>query len=393
MEVQGKWLDLGIPYTGFCAGCKARPSEWQSGTTPSVAEAPAERREQPSGCVMSTAVVHGTAKRGQVEGKRDELPPATGSEAAGRRAVSTAARPDAQNDGRLNGQTPFPGPCSICPHALGRRTAFHAAMPNALSAFRIMSPRHTFGFSFHSRWDPDFRVLYSICQQALGDEDYELAEMFNENKVTIDPQGHGSPVIYLIREGYLAEPEFIPVQVEMDVSLSEPSNSQDYNETDLQRIGNSAAWTEKVVEIAMAASRRHQRIIVFCPSVQCARESANIVSAQGLRGVSVVADTPDDQRRTIISTFRNDDDMPMAIFNYGVLTAGFDAPRTRCVIVARPTTSLVLYSQMVGRAMRGPRSGGNRRCQIYTVVDTQLSGFASVVDAFNNWEELWRSQN
>lgn len=226
-----------------------------------------------------------------------------------------------------------------------------------------------------------------------GDEDYELAEMFNENKVTIDPQGHGSPVIYLIREGYLAEPEFIPVQVETDVSISEPSNSQDYNETDLQRIGNSAAWTEKVVDLTMTASRRHQRVIVFCSSVQCARESAGIVSAQGLRGVSVVADTPDDRRRRIISDFRNDDGIPMAIFNYGVLTAGFDAPRTRCVIVARPTTSLVLYSQMVGRAMRGPRSGGNRRCQIYTVVDTQLSGFASVVDAFNNWEELWRSQN
>ena len=222
---------------------------------------------------------------------------------------------------------------------------------------------------------------------------YELAEMFNENKVTIDPRGHGSPVIYLIREGYLAEPEFIPVQVEMEVSVSEPSNSQDYNEQDLRSIGNSAAWTEKVVDLTMSASRRHQRIIVFCPSVQCARESADIVSAQGLHGVSVVADTPDDQRRTIISTFRNDDGAPMAIFNYGVLTAGFDAPRTRCVIVARPTTSLVLYSQMVGRAMRGPRSGGNRRCQIYTVVDTQLSGFASVVDAFSNWEELWRSKN
>ncbi len=226
-----------------------------------------------------------------------------------------------------------------------------------------------------------------------GDEDYELAEMFNENKVAIDPQGHGSPVIYLIREGYLAEPEFIPVQVDMEVSVSEPSNSQDYKEQDLQKIGNSRAWTEKVVELTLTAARRHQRIIVFCPSVQCARESADIVSSQGLRGVSVVANTPDDQRRAIISAFRNDDGIPMAIFNYGVLTAGFDAPRTRCVIVARPTTSLVLYSQMIGRAMRGPRSGGNRRCQIYTVVDTQLSGFASVVDAFNNWEDLWRSQN
>ena len=53
-------------------------------------------------------------------------------------------------------------------------------------------------------------------------------------------------------------------------------------------------------------------------------------------------------------------------------------------------TSLVLYSQMVGRAMRGRRSGGNRTCQIYTVVDTHLPGFGSVAEAFTNWEELWQ---
>ena len=75
--------------------------------------------------------------------------------------------------------------------------------------------------------------------------------------------------------------------------------------------------------------------------------------------------------------------------NYGVLTAGFDAPRTRCVIIARPTTSLVLYSQMVGRALRGPRAGGNATADVYTVADTNLPGFGSVADAFTNWEELW----
>ena len=79
------------------------------------------------------------------------------------------------------------------------------------------------------------------------------------------------------------------------------------------------------------------------------------------------------------------------IFNYGVLTAGFDAPQTRCVVIARPTTSLVLYSQMCGRAMRGPKSGGNTTCRIYTVVDRSLPGFGSVAEAFTNWEILWKN--
>ena len=81
------------------------------------------------------------------------------------------------------------------------------------------------------------------------------------------------------------------------------------------------------------------------------------------------------------------------LFNYGVLTAGFDAPRTRCVIIARPTTSLVLYSQMAGRAMRGPKAGGNSKAEILTVADTNLPGFGSVADAFTNWEDLWSTNS
>ena len=103
----------------------------------------------------------------------------------------------------------------------------------------------------------------------------------------------------------------------------------------------------------------------------------------------VTANTPDEERRAIIGAFRSDSREHMVMFNYGVLTAGFDAPRTRCVIIARPTTSLVLYSQMAGRAMRGPRVGGNPKAEILTVADTNLPGFGSVTDAFTNWEALW----
>ena len=71
------------------------------------------------------------------------------------------------------------------------------------------------------------------------------------------------------------------------------------------------------------------------------------------------------------------------------MTTGFDAPRTSAVLVARPTKSLVLYSQMVGRAIRGVKAGGNEKAEVVTVVDYQLPGFGSVADAFKNWEDVW----
>lgn len=225
----------------------------------------------------------------------------------------------------------------------------------------------------------------------IRDADYDLSEMFGDNKVGIDPAGHDTPVTYLIRNGYLAEPVFIEVEASSAPRLTEPASESDYREADLQSLGRDAAWRDLVVSLTRQALRRHQRVIVFCPSVSCALAAANILSQQGYNAPTIVADTSTDHRREIITAFKSNLKQPMALLNFGVLTAGFDAPNTSCVIVARPTRSLVLYSQMIGRAMRGPLSGGNRRSTIYTMVDRQQRGFASVADAFQNWEALWRA--
>lgn len=227
----------------------------------------------------------------------------------------------------------------------------------------------------------------------LDGDDYDLAEMFGERKVTLDPRGHDDPVTFLITRGYLAAPRFVRVDVETSAAVREPNGSDDYRETDLRAIGSDPAWQARIVDETLDALSRYERVIVFCPSVQSALDSAREVLDSGRRAAVIVAGTPDDERKAQIVAFRAEGGGPMALFNYGVLTAGFDAPRTKCAIIARPTTSLVLYSQMVGRAMRGRQSGGNRRCEIRTVVDIRLRGFGSVTEAFGNWEEMWRQNN
>lgn len=227
----------------------------------------------------------------------------------------------------------------------------------------------------------------------LDGDDYDLAEMFGEQKVTIDPRGHDNSVAYLITNGYLAAPEFVRVNVHMETNIPEPGGTKDYREDDLRMIGNDPAWHAQVVELTLNALTRHDRVMVFCPSVHSALEASREIDGKGFRSAAIVAGTPTEDRVAAISAFRATDAEPMALFNFAVLTAGFDAPRTRCVIVARPTTSLVLYSQMVGRAMRGPQSGGNRHCEVLTVADTRLKGFGSVAEAFTNWEELWQKIN
>ena len=177
---------------------------------------------------------------------------------------------------------------------------------------------------------------------AIDDPDYELAEMFGSNKVTIDPKGHGNPVTYLIRQGYLADPEFVPVEITTQVQINEPREGFDYTSSDLRTLGDDMAWQTAIVDVTLTALRTHLRVLVFCPSVGSARNCANTVRNEGLRAEIVLGETPEEQRRASIEGFRSESREPMALFNYGVLTAGFDAPRTRCVVIGRPTTSLVL---------------------------------------------------
>ena len=225
------------------------------------------------------------------------------------------------------------------------------------------------------------------------DADYQLANMFNHNKVSIDPRGYDSPVTYLIQNRYLADPHFVPISFDSDTAVTDPQPGLDYSTDDLDDLGRNRERTRKIVELAEAAAARHPRTIVFCPSVESARDCNSLLRAKGVLADVVTANTPGDDRRAIIDIFRNDSRKHIVLFNYGVLTAGFDAPRTRCVIIARPTTSLVLYSQMAGRAMRGPRAGGNSKAEILTVADTNLPGFGSVTDAFTNWEDLWSTNS
>ena len=223
----------------------------------------------------------------------------------------------------------------------------------------------------------------------FSSKDYQLAEMFAHTKVSIDPMGHENPVTYLIQNRYLADPRFIQFSFESDSDVVDDASGEDYSGEILEALGKDIGRNREIIDLARRAAARHPRTIVFCPSVESAKRCGEALRSDGILAFTLTAETGLEERSEAIALFKSDRRDNMVMFNYGVLTAGFDAPRTRCAIIGRPTKSLVLYSQMVGRAMRGPRSGGNARSEIFTVVDMDLPGFGSVADAFTNWEELW----
>ncbi|MBW4482086.1 MAG: DEAD/DEAH box helicase [Tildeniella torsiva UHER 1998/13D] len=228
--------------------------------------------------------------------------------------------------------------------------------------------------------------------------DAELANFFAQRKVTLEIPGYDSPVDYLVEEGYLARANYRSLMYESGLSLTDRDRQRIQNELELpQHLLDRLAEDEQrnlciLLEIEDLALR-HQRIIVFGISVQHAKLLAVVLRARGLIADAVTGDTPSRERERLISSFKDNSPEPKVLCNYGVLTTGFDAPRTSAAVIARPTKSLVLYSQMVGRAIRGVRAGGNETAEIITVVDSDLPGFDSVSAAFTNWEDVWRQND
>jgi superfamily II DNA or RNA helicase len=137
---------------------------------------------------------------------------------------------------------------------------------------------------------------------------------------------------------------------------------------------------------------KHQRIIVFGITKNHAILLNSLLTAIGIDSNVVTSDSTSIERNRVISRFklsRAENPNPMVLCNFGILTTGFDAPEISCAVIARPTDSLVLYSQMIGRAIRGPKSGGNEVSEIVTVIDDGLPGFGDLSEAFLNWEDVW----
>lgn len=225
------------------------------------------------------------------------------------------------------------------------------------------------------------------------DADAELAALFERKKVTLRVDGYDNPVDYLIDAGYLARPEFETLRHQgddlTDREVARLRDNLDIPSDLLEKLAADEKRNLIILDRIEQIARYHSRIIVFAATVEHAYLLSTVLNARGVKSAAVTGATERNERARLIQQFKNDALETQVLCNYGVLTTGFDAPRTSAAVIARPTRSLVLYSQMVGRAIRGPAAGGNDAALIVTVVDTNLPGFGQPQDAFVNWEDVW----
>lgn len=159
----------------------------------------------------------------------------------------------------------------------------------------------------------------------------------------------------LLHKGYLADLNYYDLTTLNLNNVKSNSTGADYDEKSLiaeyERSGFYDKLTTTVVKVMHPKNKIPRKgILVFTAFTKEARALTERLQSIGANAAIVTGETPKREREEILRRFKSGE--IKVISNVGVLTTGFDYPELDTVILARPTKSLGLYYQMVGRAIR-----------------------------------------
>lgn len=237
-----------------------------------------------------------------------------------------------------------------------------------------------------------FRMEYSPTDPTAGTR--ELRELFGTIIEPLQTLGEDPRRALQDRE-YLSRPVWETIKTE--TLLVTPPGVPDLftSEEDIERVdhalrvrADNAARRALILDYILPYCRTPGTLMLyFGPSVVDAECMAFLLRQEGVAASFLSGGTRDVTRRKVIADFKRG--KLQALCNCEVLTTGFDAPKVTHVVMARPTVSQVLYEQMVGRGLRGPKFGGTPSCTIIDCEDHYRDG--RPVMGYQRFRELWKS--
>lgn len=223
-----------------------------------------------------------------------------------------------------------------------------------------------------------------------------LVKFYGNKKITLTDENDKEvedPIAYLQEYEYLSQisRKKVPTDITVDLTPEERKSVSDFFEIPprvLLELSKSDQRNALIVQEIASLHETDRQIIVFACSVEHAHLISELLILRGIKARCVDGGTSSFDRLRYIEEFKKGE--ARVLVNYGVLTTGFDAPNTNAVMITRPTGSLVLYSQMIGRGIRGPRMGGTSDCILVDLEDN-LIGYPSERQAFKFFDSHWET--
>lgn len=223
-----------------------------------------------------------------------------------------------------------------------------------------------------------------------AEENKALADFFFSQIITINA-GNDSVINFLRKRQVLAKVEYDPLisQANYELTEKEKKHIQQFFDIPpelLKKIGSDDIRNIEILKKLQIECENDKRILFFACSVDHSKFICAMLIYLGYKAAHVDGSTSRARRQTIINQFKRGE--LQIICNFGVLSTGFDAPKTDVVFIARPTSSIVLYSQMIGRGLRGPAIGGTKTCKVIDVKDN-IIGFSDQENVYEYFDEYF----
>ena len=189
----------------------------------------------------------------------------------------------------------------------------------------------------------------------------------------------GPQIPELQREGYLAHSCTFTPPLEDRIIGGVVGVAGDFTEVGIERSNAPMVMTTKAIQY-WERMARDRSTIVYAVSTGHAHNLVEEFAKTNVPVAVLLSETPADERERAIEGFRIG--TIQVLVNVMVATEGFDLPDASCVVITRPTKSLALFLQMVGRALRPKADGGD--CLILDL--TGISEIHGTPETVREWQ-------
>jgi DNA repair protein RadD len=158
------------------------------------------------------------------------------------------------------------------------------------------------------------------------------------------------PLRQMISNGYLTPPNIIDAAItQYDFSTITPTLSGNLPEKPVNDLlTRCKRVTQAIIQQVEQYAQGRQGVMIFAATVMHAQEITSYLPSQ--LTALITGDTPNIIRDDYIQKFKQQELKYMV--NVSVLTTGFDAPHVDMIAILRPTQSVSLYQQIIGRGLR-----------------------------------------
>ncbi len=231
---------------------------------------------------------------------------------------------------------------------------------------------------------PYIKILGLSATPGTGDTETtaKLVEMYSSDKISIrddEWKPIRDAIQYLQNEEYLAK--LTTKILETGVSASESNESRI-----LIELASNSERNERIIEQIKLANDAKESTVVFACSLDHVYAILILCRAYGIEANFIIGAVEQAERLSVINSFKKKD--YFILINLEILSTGIDLPNIDKVIITRPIGSPNLVSQILGRALRGVKNGGNSNNTIINLKDNLLN-FPSASYLYDYFEGAW----